>query len=451
MSGETSVGNYDLIIGLGATGLSMARYLDSQQQAFAIADTRYQPPGLAAFEEEFPDADIWLGPLDAELLRKAKRLLVSPGVSLAEPALQKAREAGQEIIGDIELFCRATSRPILAITGSNAKSTVTSLVGDMAASIGKKVGVGGNIGLPALDLLAEGAKDLYVLELSSFQLETTLSLQAQGAALLNISEDHLDRYASMQDYIFAKQRIFHHAQHVIFSREDDQTQPIHGQLAPRISFGLDAPPSDRDLGLKEIDGKTWLVRGEEALISAKEVPLAGEHGLLNVLAAYALAAAADLPLQQLAAAVKSFSNLPHRCQQVAVKQGVTYINDSKATNLGASLAAIRGLQKDFPRLWLIMGGEGKGQDFSPLKQALGASVAGVALIGRDASLLAEQLPEKIEHWNAGDLQTAIRDLAAKAAAGDAVLLSPACASFDQFTSYSKRGEVFATCVQQLPA
>lgn len=451
MSDELQAENYHLIIGLGATGLSLAHYLDRCGQPFAVADTRYHPPGLQAFKTAFPEAGIWLGPLDTELLCKAKGLLVSPGVSLAEPALQVAREAGVEILGDVELFCRAVSTPVLAITGSNAKSTVTSLVGEMAHSIGLRVGVGGNIGLPVLDLLHQGEQDLYVLELSSFQLETTHSLQAAGAALLNISEDHLDRYASMQEYIFAKQRIFHHAQTVIYSREDEQTQPIHGQLAPRISFGLDKPPGSQDMGLLEIEGRTWLVQGERPLLAADEVPLAGQHGLLNVLAAYALAAAANLPLAELAPAVRSFQSLPHRCQQVAVKQGVSYINDSKATNLGASLAAIQGLSQDFARLWLILGGEGKGQDFRVLKAALRASIAGVALIGRDAHLLAEHLPEGLPSWYTENLEAAVKLLADKAAAGDAVVLSPACASFDQFASYAQRGEVFIRCVQHLPS
>ena len=450
MSGKLEAENGHLIIGLGATGLSVAHYLDRCHEPFAIVDTRYHPPGLEAFKAAFPEASIWLGPLDAELLCKAKSLIVSPGVSLAEPALQEASEAGVELLGDIELFCRTVSTPILAITGSNAKSTVTSLVGEMARSTGLKVGVGGNIGLPVLDLLNQGEQDLYVLELSSFQLETTHSLQAKGAALLNISEDHLDRYADMQDYTFAKQRIFHHAQSVIYSREDDQTQPIHGQLAPRISFGLDQPPGPEDLGLLDMAGRTWLVQGKQQLIAADEVPLAGQHGLLNVMAAYALAAAAGLPLAGLAEAVRSFQSLPHRCQQVAVKQGVHYINDSKATNLGAALAAIQGLSQDFVRLWLILGGEGKGQDFRVLKTALQTSIAGVALIGRDASVLAEHLPEGLPCWHSETLEAAVKQLASQAAAGDAVVLAPACASFDQFDNYAQRGEVFIQCIQHLP-
>ncbi|MDR9467380.1 UDP-N-acetylmuramoyl-L-alanine--D-glutamate ligase [Marinospirillum sp.] len=450
MSDGLQAESYHLIIGLGATGLSVAHYLDRCQQPFAIADTRHHPPGLQAFEAAFPNSDIWLGPLDAELLCKAKSLIVSPGVSLAEPALQAAREAGVDLLGDIELFCRAVSAPVLAITGSNAKSTVTSLVGEMARSTGLKVGVGGNIGLPVLDLLNEGEQDLYVLELSSFQLETTHSLEAQGAALLNISEDHLDRYASMQDYIFAKQRIFHHAQAVIYSREDEQTLPIHGQLAPQISFGLDKPPGPQDMGLLEKDGRSWLAQGEQALMAADEVPLAGRHGLLNALAAYALAAAAGLPLVDLAGAVRSFQSLPHRCQKVDVKRGVSYINDSKATNLGAALAAIQGLRQDYKHLWLILGGEGKGQDFAVLKTALQPSIAGVALIGRDAPLLAEHLPEGLPCWYPENLEAAIQHLASAASAGDAVVLSPACASFDQFDGYAQRGEVFIRCVQHLP-
>ncbi|SFC04553.1 UDP-N-acetylmuramoylalanine--D-glutamate ligase [Marinospirillum celere] len=449
MSGKTET-EY-LILGLGITGLSVARYLAQQQRSFAIADTRLHPPGLKAFEEAFPDAEIWLGPLDPELLCQAAHLVVSPGVSLEEPAIQQAKAEGVELLGDIELFSRAARKPVLAITGSNAKSTVTTLVGELAASQGLQVAVGGNIGVPALDLLAAPDPDLYVLELSSFQLETTSSLKAQGAALLNISEDHLDRYASMDDYVFAKQRIFHHARHVIFSREDERTRPIHGQLATPISFGLDQPPGEKDLGLRVEAGQTWIAQGKQLLFTLDTVPLAGEHGLLNVLAALALLTAAAIPLADLAPAIRRFQSLPHRCQKIASKQGVDYINDSKATNLGAALAAIQGLNQSYAKLWLIMGGEGKGQDFSSLNQALQAPVAGIALIGRDANLLAEHLPIGLPSWKADSLSEAVKLLAEQAKEGDAVLLAPACASFDQFTSYAERGEVFVQCVQHLPA
>lgn len=438
-----------LILGLGVTGLSVARYLTQQQQAFAVADTRLNPPGLSAFEQAYPDAEIWLGPLDEELLCQATTLVVSPGVSLAEPAIQAAEQQGVEILGDIELFSRAVQGPVLAITGSNAKSTVTTLVGELAGYLGLKVAVGGNIGVPALDLLAETAVDLYVLELSSFQLETTRSLNAQGAALLNISEDHLDRYENMDAYVFAKQRIFHHARHAIFSRADERTWPIHGQLAKTLSFGLDAPIEEQDLGLRLVEGQLWIVQGTQPLVAAETLPLTGEHGLLNVMAALALLSAAELPLAALVPGIQNFKGLPHRCEKIASKKGVDYINDSKATNLGAALAAIHGLSSRYQKLWLIMGGEGKGQDFSVLKTALKAPVAGVALLGRDAPVLAEQLPPSLSSWRVTDLAEAVDQLAGQAKAGDAVLLAPACASFDQFSGYAERGEEFVRCVQLL--
>ena len=445
-----SVSDEVLIIGLGATGLSVAKHLARQGLAFAVADTRYQPPGLDAFKQLFPQASIWLGPLDANLLCQAARLVVSPGVSLAEPAIQEALAAGVEVTGDIDLFCQATRTPILAITGSNAKSTVTCLTGELASSLGLEVGVGGNLGLPVLDLLDEGTKDLYVLELSSFQLETTHKLAAQGAVILNISEDHLDRYPSYEDYVFAKQRIFHHAKQVIYNRQDELTQPIHGLLAQASSFGLDAPPGSSDLGLADVEGELWLMRGEQQLMPARQVPLAGEQGLQNVLAAFALLAAADLPVTGLAEVIGRFQGLPHRCQRVASKQGVDFFNDSKATNLGATLAAIKGLSANYQHLWLILGGESKGQDFAKLTEALRPAVSGVALLGRDASLLAASLPPGISHWFCDDMQEAVQCLAEQAQPGDALVLTPACASFDQFQSYAHRGEVFTQCVQQLP-
>lgn len=439
-----------LIIGLGATGLSVARYLAERGLSFSVADTRYNPPGLEEFSTHWPNASIWLGPLDAELTSRMTTLVVSPGVSVNEQAISAARSAGVEVIGDVELFCREVRTPILAVTGSNAKSTVTTLVGQMAAAAGKKVGVGGNIGLPVLDLLREGRKDVYVLELSSFQLETTQSLAARGAVLLNVSEDHLDRYVDMEEYILAKQRIFHRCEAAIFNRADPRTLPIHGQKARRLSFGLDHPAGESELGLTEHEGQTWLFRGDLPLMPAAEVPLAGDHGISNALAAFALGFAAGLPVAAMRCAVADFQSLPHRCQQLGSRQGVIYYNDSKATNVGATLAAVSGLKKAGSSLWLILGGEGKGQDFSPFKTALKEGVGGVALIGRDAVMLAEQLPEGIQKHHSDSLAQAVEWIASRAQAGDQVLLSPACASFDQFHGFAHRGEVFTECVLSLP-
>lgn len=445
----TSKAEY-LIVGLGATGLSVARYLAERGLNFSVADTRYNPPGLEEFTANWPDASIWLGPLDAELTSRMSTLVVSPGVSVNEQAISAARAAGVEVIGDVELFCREVNTPILAVTGSNAKSTVTTLVGEMAAAAGKQVGVGGNIGLPVLDLLREGYKDLYVLELSSFQLETTQSLAARGAVLLNISEDHLDRYVDMDEYILAKQRIFHRCETAVFNRADTRTVPIHGQKARRLSFGLDHPTGASELGLAEHEDQTWLFRGDLPLMPAAEVPLAGDHGISNTLAAFALGFAAGLPVDAMRQAVVGFQSLPHRCQRLVSRKGVVYYNDSKATNVGATLAAVTGLKKTDSALWLILGGEGKGQDFSPFRQALQDGVAGVALIGRDAVMLAEQLPDDLQRQHCESLVEAVNWIAARARPGDQALLSPACASFDQFRGFAHRGEVFTECVLNLP-
>jgi len=440
--------NY-LIIGLGKTGLSVARYLTAKGKPFSIADTRVNPPGLEAFRQQWPDISIWLGPLDIELTSSVSCLVVSPGISIADPAIEAAQKLGVGVVGDVELFCREVEQPIIAITGSNAKSTVTSLVGGMAAIAGLQVGVGGNIGLPVLDLLAQGKQDIYVLELSSFQLETTQSLNALGAVLLNISEDHLDRYTGLDEYIFAKQRIFHRCSTAIFNRDDSSTLPIHGLNAARLSFGLAAPKQANELGLVLYNNERWLMKGETYLMPASEVSLVGEHGLANVLAAFALGFAAGLPLSAMRSAVTSFKTLPHRCELIAERKGVTFYNDSKATNVGAMLAAVKGLAKPEAPTWLILGGEGKGQDFSPLKTALANNIAGVALIGRDAAIIAEYLPEKLLQKNFTHLQEAVAWLAEKAKMNEQVLLSPACASFDQFNSFEQRGEVFAQCVFDL--
>lgn len=440
-----------LIIGLGQTGLSVANYLAAQGKSFSIADTRVNPPGLEAFRQQWPNVSIWLGPLDAQLTCSVSCLVVSPGISVTDSAIEAARQQGVELVGDVELFCRAVQQPILAITGSNAKSTVTTLLGEMAVAAGLKVGVGGNIGVPVLDLLAQGPHDIYVLELSSFQLETTQSLNAQAAVVLNISEDHLDRYANFENYIFAKQRIYHHCSIAVFNREDAQTFPIHGLKATRLSFGMDAPRDENELGLTYLGDERWLIKGEMPLMPAAQVPLAGEHGLSNALAAFALGFAAGFSVTVMRSVLENFKPLAHRCEFVATRNGLAFYNDSKATNVGAMLAAVKGLAKPEALVWLILGGEGKGQDFSPLKTALTKNIAGVALIGRDASLIAEYLPDNLKQATLASLPEAVAWLAAQAVSGEQVLLSPACASFDQFSGFEQRGEVFAQCVIDLPS
>ena len=440
-----------LIIGLGQTGLSIASHLSAQGKYFSIADTRLNPPGLEVFRQEWPNVSIWLGPLDVELTCSVSCLVVSPGISVTDTAITTARQQGVEVIGDIELFCREVQQPIIAITGSNAKSTVTTLLGEMASAAGKKVGVGGNIGLPVLDLLAQGPHDLYVLELSSFQLETTQSLNALAAVVLNISEDHLDRYADFADYIFAKQRIYHHCSTAVFNREDSKTFPIHGLKAARLNFGLNTPSQENELGLIHLGDECWLIKGDMPLMPASEVPLVGDHGLSNALAAFALGLVAGFPVAAMRSALVAFKPLAHRCEFVACRNKVAFYNDSKATNVGAMLAAVKGLAKPEAPLWLVLGGEGKGQDFSSLATALATNIAGVALIGRDALLIADFLPTDLKHQFLASLPEAVTWLANQAVEGDQVLLSPACASFDQFNGFEHRGEVFAQCVIDLPS
>lgn len=442
-----------LVIGLGQTGLTVVDYLQRQGVAFAVADTRLAPPGLAAFQAQYADIEVSLGPLDAAYLKRFTHLVVSPGLSIQTPAIVAAQEAGVEVLGDIELFCQAAQQPIIAITGSNGKTTVTSLIGAMIDACGYRVAVGGNIGVPALTLLEQNV-DFYVLELSSFQLETLSSLRAKAALLLNISEDHLDRYPDMAAYIQAKQRIFDGCEVAVYNREDSATQPSQGVAQSCISFGLDAPPSAQDLGLGWHQGQLWLMQGALACVAADHIQLAGSHGRSNVLAALACCLAAGLPLAGLQQGIRQFTGLAHRCQKIAERAGVHYYNDSKATNIGAVLAAVQGLQDEAAALWLILGGEGKGQDFRLLSQGLAKAcaqgkIAGAALIGRDAPLIQAALEQHCRCWISSTLEQAVESLSCLAQPGDAVVLSPACASFDQFTGYQQRGEVFVQCVQQL--
>lgn len=439
------------VVGLGQTGLSVARYLYEQGVAFVVADTRLSPPGLTELQALCPDVPLWLGPLNGAQLGQMQQLIVSPGIAIAEPALQQAQQAGAEIIGDIELFARAHSAlatpvPVIAITGSNAKSTVTTLVGEMARQAGWQVGVGGNIGTPALSLLG-APYDLIVLELSSFQLETTQSLHCQVATILNLSEDHLDRYDGMTGYIQAKQRIFLHAAQAVVPLDEPLTYPqAMAETVPLTTFGR---VPEADFGLATVDGQRMLMQGDQPLCPVSAITLPGGHGQLNALAALALGHAVGLPMPAMLATLADFNGLAHRCEQVAVHQGVTWFNDSKATNVGATLAAIAGLAPEYSRLWVILGGEGKGQDFTPLSDPLLKADAVVMLLGRDAPLIEQALDKAIPLQSAADLPAAVAALAEQAQPGDAVLLSPACASFDMFQGFAHRGEVFAQCVQQL--
>jgi len=436
------------VIGTGITGLSVARFLAREQQPFVLFDTREVPPNLDKIKSEFPDIQLQLGELDAYSLLHFDELIVSPGISIETPAIAAAKHAGVSVVGDIEIFSRFAKAPIVAITGSNAKSTVTTLVGEMAANAGIKVAVGGNLGTPALDLLADDI-ELYVMELSSFQLETVTRLNAKAATILNISADHLDRYPNMRAYILAKLRVYFGAEHIIVNRNDVLTHPPLAASAKPVYFGGKADFGS--FGLIEENGETYLAQNLKPLIAASELKIRGKHNLDNALAALALGNAAGIPMAAMLDTLRSFRGLHHRCEFVSSKDGVEFYNDSKGTNIGATLAAIAGLARNPAQLIVIAGGEGKGQDFNELKPVLAKTDCQLVLIGRDAPLIAAAADGVVPVHFAGSMQEAVDKSFALAKAGDAVLLSPACASFDMFKNYEDRGNKFCEAVQALIA
>ncbi len=443
--------NTSLIIGLGKTGLSCARYFVKRNLPVAVMDTRNEPPGLAELRAEFPQVPIYLGGLSAEILLQAKQLIVSPGVSLHEPAIAQAIAQGIPALGDIELFVQQAKAPIIAITGTNAKGTVTTLVGEMLRCAKRDVRVGGNIGMPALDLLMATEPEFYVLELSSFQLETTYSLQAIAATILNISADHLDRYDGLDSYIAAKQRIYHNSTNIIYNRDDAKTHPsfLSHEQKKYFSFGL-TPPKSNEFGIIQQDQQFYLAFGEQNLLPVNELLIKGQHNWANALAALALGHAVGLSFETMLQALRSFKGLSHRCEWVLECDGVNWYNDSKGTNVGATLAAIQGLGNAIKgKLILIAGGVGKDADFSPLRNAVTQYVSTVILLGEAAPLLQQALASTTRILNAASMQEAIALAKQAAKKNDCVLLSPACASFDMFRNAEERGDVFKTAVKKI--
>ncbi len=439
---------FRIVVGLGKSGMSLVRFLARRGVAFAVADTRANPPELATLRRDYPHVEVRCGELDVEFLCRASELLVSPGLALATPALQQAAARGVKLSGDIELFARNAQAPIVAISGSNAKSTVTTLVGDMAAAAGKRVAVGGNLGTPALDLLADDV-ELYVLELSSFQLETTDQLNAEVATVLNISEDHMDRYSGLPAYHLAKHRIFRGARQVVYNRQDALTRPLMGEGLPCWTFGLNKPDF-KAFGLREENGQKYLAFEFQNLMPVSELKIRGAHNQANALAALALGHAVGLPFEPMLATLRTFTGLAHRCQWLRERGGVNYYDDSKATNVGAALAAIEGLGADIDgKLVLVAGGDGKGADFSSLQAAVAAHCRAVVLLGRDAERIAAVLGDSVPLVRVKTLDEAVERCAALAQPGDAVLLSPACASLDMFKNYEERGRLFAQAVEGL--
>ncbi len=440
-----------LVLGLGDTGLSALRWLKCQGALLSVADTREAPPGLDIVRAEMPEVVVHLGPFSRSAFDAAEIVVASPGVPLAEPEIQAAIAAGKTVVGDVELFAQYKPQQsrVIAISGANGKSTVTALVGEMCKKAGLKTVVAGNIGLPVLDALDGDEPDVYVLELSSFQLETTASLVPDAATVLNVTEDHMDRYTGMANYAAAKARIFHGHGVQVLNREDGWSRDM--ALADRhvVTFGTDTPPVSGDFGLLQRGGEAWLAEGEMALMRISEMKLAGLHNAANALAALALTRAIGLDYEPLLAALHEFKGLPHRVEWVARVGGVDYFDDSKGTNVGATCAALAGLPR---KVVLIAGGDGKGQDFSPLKAPVARNARAVVLIGRDGPQIGQVLADSgVPLLPAATMEEAVDLCYTTAQPGDAVLLSPACASWDMFRNYAHRAEVFIAAVRGLEA
>lgn len=432
----------NLVLGLGVTGLSVARYLKRNGIGASFFDSRSAPPGLDELHELAPDAEVILGDSADALLKNITRIVVSPGVADTEPLLKAAREAGIEVVSDIELFAREARAPIAAITGSNGKSTVTTLLSLMCDAAGKTALAGANLGEPALDLLEKDKPDFYVLELSSFQLQRTEKLPAKVAVLLNVTADHLDWHESEKNYRKAKYRIFKNADAAVIDRSDADIAKHVGQNTQAVSFGLDEP-AEGQYGVREEDGVEFLARGEQLLLATSQLALVGRHNQLNALAALAAGELIGLDLSAMLQVLPEFPGLPHRMQLVARRRGIDFINDSKATNIGAAVASIESIDGI---IVLIAGGEAKGGDFKDLSAALTDRLRAAVLIGKDANTIAEELRDSAPVYIANDINEAVVKAAGFAESGDTVLLAPACASFDQFPNYKVRGDAFSAAV-----
>ncbi|MCU4417280.1 UDP-N-acetylmuramoyl-L-alanine--D-glutamate ligase [Acinetobacter bereziniae] len=442
-------GGLKVVAGLGISGVSAVNFLHENGYRVAVTDSRQLPPG----HDQIPaTVQTSFGKLDQDLLLQAEEIVISPGLDIKLPEIQAAIAKGIPVVSEIQILRRATDKPIVAITGSNAKSTVTTLIGLMAQDAGVKVAVGGNLGRPALDLTRDDP-DVYILELSSFQLETTTNLNAEVAVVLNMSEDHLDRHGDMAGYHAAKHRIFQGVKKVVFNRDDSLTRPLVPDVTPMQSFGLNAPDLRQYGILREDNGTIWLARGRERLLKSSEMYIQGTHNVANALACLALGEAIGLPIDKMLETLKTFKGLEHRCEFVKEVAGVRYYNDSKGTNIGATLAALDGLgaaiEAQGGKVAIILGGQGKGQDFTALRQSLEKYAKLAVLIGEDRPVIEKAIQGTTELLHAETLQEAVALCQQHTQAQDVVLLSPACASFDMFTGYPQRGHRFVEYVNAL--
>ena len=443
MSGKRKTAAKDMVVGLGATGLSIARYLQRNDTNAIFFDSRDEPPGLEELEEIFPDAKVLLG--GSKLPKSVQRIIASPGVADSHPLLAKAHKKKVEVISDIELFARDASAPFVAVTGSNGKSTVTTLLYHMCRADGREVLAGGNLGEPALDLLDQDKPDVYVLELSSFQLHRTQNLPAQVAVLLNVSPDHLDWHEDEDEYRQSKYRVFRDAKAAVCNRADEEAAKYTKHCEQIVSFGLDAP-LDGHYGLRVDDEETYLARGETLLLATRDLAMYGVHNQLNALAALAVGDLLGLEMESMLQVLVEFPGLPHRMQFVARIGAVDYINDSKATNVAAAVASIESIDN---MLVLVAGGDGKGGDFGDLSGAVADKLRGAVLIGKDAEKIAHALDTVMPVHFADTMGAAVSMAAQCAESDDTVLLAPACASLDQYNNYMERGDSFCDAVEAL--
>ncbi|MEG3592180.1 MAG: UDP-N-acetylmuramoyl-L-alanine--D-glutamate ligase [Pseudomonadota bacterium] len=426
-----------VIIGLGETGLSVARYLAKKDVTFAVFDTRDSPPKLDDFKSEMPDVEIALGSFNDDLLNGTNSIIVSPGVPLSHPLLLQAKKQGIKIDSDIGIFCEAAAAPIIGVTGSNGKTTVITLLKAMLGDSALEISTGGNIGDPALGLLCDKSPDYYLLELSSFQLEATQHLKTKISSILNITPDHIDRHTDFDAYVKAKQRLYEDTEIVVFNRHDQNT--YSNSISRKVSFGLDEPNNDSEYGIRSNRGAAWLCRGKERLVAASDLHFYGQHNLLNALATLAIIECLEIPLDNLIPTLKNFQGLPHRTNLIFSKDDINWYDDSKATNVGATLAALQSFSR---KNILILGGQSKGADFSILREAILLHTNAVILLGEAAQEIEEALSDTVPFFHAQDMRSAVSKARELVRPGENVLLSPACASLDMYQDYIHRGNTF---------